>query len=241
MNQIMKKFEHPEFGSVRTVFISDEPWFVGSDVAAALQYKNARDALKKHVDEDDKGVAICDTPGGAQEMAVINESGLYSLILSSKLESAKRFKHWVTSEVLPDIRRTGGYTMLAAPTRPLTTDDYLEAARIVSKCTPVKLDIVLDLLSQGGFSVLKVREQKQQRCLLMVPEGISGFLDTLTPDELEGQATDRIYGQYAEWCAENDLRVCSKEVFSKHCCTTFGIRTKSARVEGKVKRVFTGR
>lgn len=110
MNDI-KIFENPEFGSVRTVMIDNEPWFVGKDVAQALGYSNTRDALNKHVDTEDKGVAKCDTPGGSQEMTVINESGVYALVFGSKLDSAKRFKHWVTSEVIPSIRKTGGYQL----------------------------------------------------------------------------------------------------------------------------------
>ena len=96
---------------VRTTIIDGEPYFVGKDVASVLGYSNPRDALAKHVDDEDKGVAKCDTLGGSQEMVVINESGLYSLVLSSKLETAKIFKRWVTSEVLPAIRKTGTYNL----------------------------------------------------------------------------------------------------------------------------------
>lgn len=108
MNNITT-FNHPAFGSVRAVSVNDEPYFVGKDVAEILGYSNPRDALSKHVDAEDKGVANCDTLGGTQELTVINESGLYSLILSSKLPKAKEFKRWVTAEVLPAIRKTGGY------------------------------------------------------------------------------------------------------------------------------------
>lgn len=104
-------FKNAEFGSVRTLTINDEPYFVGKDVAVILGYSNPRDALAKHVDDEDKGVAKCDTPGGVQDLTVINESGLYSLILSSKLQNAKKFKRWVTSEVLPAIRRHGIYAI----------------------------------------------------------------------------------------------------------------------------------
>ena len=105
-------FNSEEFGQVRTVEINGTPWFVGKDVADALGYKNTRDALINHVDADDKdGVEIPDAMGRNQCMAVINESGVYGLILSSKLPTAKRFKHWVTSEVLPSIRKTGGYNL----------------------------------------------------------------------------------------------------------------------------------
>lgn len=114
MNEITI-FNSQEFGNIRTVTIDGEPWFAGKDVAEALGYSNARDALSKHVDKEDKGVAKCDTPGGKQDLSIINESGLYALIFGSKLESAKRFKHWVTSEVLPAIRKTGGYQKQLSP------------------------------------------------------------------------------------------------------------------------------
>lgn len=108
MNKI-QVFENKEFGQVRSMTLNGSPWFVGRDVATALGYKNSRDALAKHVDEEDKDVAKRDTLGGEQEVIIINESGLYSLILSSKLPAAKRFKRWVTSEVLPAIHHTGEY------------------------------------------------------------------------------------------------------------------------------------
>lgn len=107
----LQVFNNAEFGSVRSLMVNGEPYFVGRDVAKILGYANPNDALAKHVDEEDKGVAKCDTLGGIQELTVINESGLYSLILSSKLPSAKRFKRWVTSEVLPAIRKHGVFVM----------------------------------------------------------------------------------------------------------------------------------
>lgn len=118
MENQVKVFESTEFGSVRTVEVGEVPYFVGRDVATILGYKNIRDAISNHVDEEDKGVAKCDTLGGTQEMVVINESGLYSLILGSKLPNAKKFKRWVTSEVLPTIRKHGMYAtdeLLANP------------------------------------------------------------------------------------------------------------------------------
>lgn len=108
MNAI-KIFENPQFGSIRTVAQDGEPWFVGKDVAGVLGYKNPQEAIRNHVDADDKGVSEILTPGGKQKLPIINESGLYSLILSSKLPTARAFKHWVTSEVLPSIRKTGQY------------------------------------------------------------------------------------------------------------------------------------
>lgn len=108
MNEL-QIFNHPDFGEVRTVTINDEPWFVGKDVAQVLGYKNPQEAIRTHVDPDDKGVSEILTPGGKQPLPIINESGLYSLILSSKLPGAKEFKRWVTSEVLPSIRKHGAY------------------------------------------------------------------------------------------------------------------------------------
>lgn len=107
---VFKNLVHPEFGELRTVEIDGEPWFVGKDVAAALGYNEPHKAIQRHVDKDD-GMKrpITDSTGRRQETWLINESGLYSLILSSKLPSAKEFKHWVTSEVLPSIRKNGAY------------------------------------------------------------------------------------------------------------------------------------
>ncbi len=115
MNEI-KIFNNEEFGQVRTILINNEPWLVGKDVAKALGYEDTVNAIKKHVDEEDKIVgcqnatpSITDSLGRSQYPTLINESGLYSLIFGSKLDSAKRFKHWVTSEVLPAIRKSGSY------------------------------------------------------------------------------------------------------------------------------------
>ena len=108
MNEL-RIFDNQEFGQIRVIDQNGDPWFVGKDVAEALGYSNSRKALSDHVDEEDKGVTKRDTLGGAQDMTIINESGLYSLILSSKLPSAKKFKRWVTSEVLPSIRKHGEY------------------------------------------------------------------------------------------------------------------------------------
>lgn len=107
-------FENPEFGNIRGLKIEGEPWFVGKDVAAALGYSDTAQAIRKHIDDEDKGVVESTTPGGKQNITIINESGLYSLMLKSKLPGAKKFKRWVTSEVLPSIRKTGAYSMPGA-------------------------------------------------------------------------------------------------------------------------------
>ena len=117
MNEL-QIFNSEEFGQVRTVAIDDEPWLVGKDVAVALGYENPQKALRDHVEIDDKKMGeqnvtpyILDSLGRKQYPTFINESGLYALIFGSKLESAKRFKHWVTSEVLPAIRKHGAYAV----------------------------------------------------------------------------------------------------------------------------------
>lgn len=102
-------FKNPEFGEIRTIEKDGEPWFVGKDVAAALGYEKPTDAVRKHVDVEDRGISKMETPSGAQETTIINESGLYSLVLSSKLPTAKKFKRWVTNEVIPSIRKHGAY------------------------------------------------------------------------------------------------------------------------------------
>ena len=102
-------FQNPEFGRVRIVEVNGEAWMVGKDVAEALGYKNPRQALASNVEVEDRGVHSVDTPSGEQEMTIINESGLYSLVLSSKLPNARKFRRWVTTEVLPTVRKHGAY------------------------------------------------------------------------------------------------------------------------------------
>ena len=107
MEQNMQIFENKQFGKIRTLEINGEVWFVGKDVATCLGYSNSRDALSKHVLSEDKDVANCDTPGGVHQMAIINESGLYSLIIGSRLPLARQLQRWITSEVLPTMGKIG--------------------------------------------------------------------------------------------------------------------------------------
>lgn len=119
MNEL-QIFNSEEFGDIRTVTIDNEPWFVGKDVATALGYKNTADAIGKHIDTDDKLTSQIAIAGQRRDVVVINESGVYALIFGSKLESAKRFKHWVTAEVLPSIRKTGSYQ------KPMTVAEQIQ-------------------------------------------------------------------------------------------------------------------
>ena len=108
MNEL-QIFNNEQFGEIRAVELNGEPWFVGKDVAQALGYEKPTDAVRKHVDAEDRGISKMETPSGKQDMTVINESGLYSLVLSSKLPNAKKFKRWITTEVIPSIRKHGAY------------------------------------------------------------------------------------------------------------------------------------
>ena len=133
---MMQIFKSETFGEIRTMTNEKgETFFVGKDVAMALGYSNTRKALQDHVDDEDKGVTNRDTLGGKQKMVIINESGLYSLILSSKLEQAKAFKRWVTSEVLPQIRKTGRYELGPKGLQLLATKaDYCDEVLLSVSC-----------------------------------------------------------------------------------------------------------
>lgn len=135
MNEL-EVFKNEEFGVIRIFKIAGEPWFVGKDVANILGYSNSRKTINDHVDDEDKGVTKCDTLRGKQNVTIINESGLYSLILSSKLPTAKRFKRWVTSEVLPALRKTGTYSMV-----PQT---YVEALRELADTVEQKEKLMIE-------------------------------------------------------------------------------------------------
>ena len=113
MNEITV-FQNEEFGDIRTVMLEGEPWFVGADVCRALKIRNNRDALSR-LDEDEKGAEFFDTPGGRQKMSIVNESGIYALAFGSRKPEAKAFKHWITHDVIPAIRKTGSYAPTLSP------------------------------------------------------------------------------------------------------------------------------
>lgn len=140
MKSEIEVFQNPDFGEIRTLAIDGEPWFVGKDVAERLGYSNPQKALRDHIDSEDKGVNETFTPGGIQEITIINESGLYSLILSSKLPKAKAFKRWITGEVIPSIRKTGAYGT--------NTENLFRCAEIMASCRPENLPQVMNIL--GG-------------------------------------------------------------------------------------------
>lgn len=166
MNEI-KIFTNEQFGRMRTVNQDGECWFVGKDVAEILGYKNPQEAIRTHVEDEDKGVSEILTPGGIQKMPTINESGLYSLILSSKLPAAKQFKHWVTSEVLPTLRKHQVYATPDTVEKILEDPDTIirillemkeERARRVKAEEQIRLDapkvLFADCVSQADTDIL---------------------------------------------------------------------------------------
>ena len=189
-----------ESNTVRITEIDGEAWFVGKDVAEILGYNNPQEAVRSHVDEDDKGVSEILTPGGRQKMPIINESGLYSLILSSKLPTAKKIKHWVTSEVLPTLRKTGSYDMESRRKRMSEFDQAMKHGREVYTSMGLrgkKLAVALDKIYRDylGFSALEragidpdAPDEKRERTPM--PEWKRRILDylkeneTITPQEL---------------------------------------------------------
>lgn len=182
MENQLQVFNNAEFGQVRTIVKNEEVWFVGKDVAEALGYSNTRDALTKHIDNEDRAdVAIHD---GRQNrsMIIINESGLYSLVFSSKLPSAKKFKHWVTREVLPSIRKTGSYSMKQQPvddTKKLRSEAMLLNARTrqakmwkeLSQMTTIKEYKEIAFAKAGnvlaGKEIFSLPEATEKHILLM--------------------------------------------------------------------------
>lgn len=183
-NQI-KVFENTEFGSVRTIEVNNEPYFVGKEIAEILGYSNTRDALSKHVDEEDKAtVAIYD---GSQNRNVtaINESGLYSLILSSKLPTAKKFKHWVTSEVLPSIRKHGVYA----------TDELLNNPDFAIK----------------AFTALKEERERRKQLESKVEQDKP---KVLFADAVETAQTSILVGDLAKLIKQNGVDIGQKRLFN---------------------------
>lgn len=181
MNE-MTVFQNPEFGQLRTTTIDSEPWWVGKDVAVALGYSNPQKAIRDHVDQEDRGVNDSFTVNGTMAI-LINESGLYSLILSSKLPSAKRFKHWVTSEVLPAIRKTGKYATDVVDR--LTPDDYIRAAGIVAKCNDRRLPVALKLLESAGIDGSLLMSQARPAPAEDEPKRIVQYgMERVTPEEM---------------------------------------------------------
>lgn len=187
-------FNSPEFGQVRTIQQNGEPWFVGKDVAEILGYKDTSDAMKKHVDIEDKLTRRFADSGQNREMYIINESGLYSLILSSKMPKAKEFKRWVTSEVIPAIRKTGKYEAMAQavpindePATDFTQlefDQRIRIAAIIASCRRERLPLVAKVLSldlEGMMPLMPAHITEAEQAAYRYISGVYDSLERDTP------------------------------------------------------------
>lgn len=192
MTDTLQTFSNTEFGNIRTLTIDFEPWFVGKDVATALGYERTDNALRRHVDDEDKLMHQISASGQNRNMIIINESGLYSLILSSKLPNAKKFKRWVTSEVLPAIRKTGSYSI--KPVERITTkDDYIRAASIVGSCRNERLPYVLSILAKAGLDIVQPGDIESGECTRLINTAINEYGLSMTAiGKLTGLHTTQI-------------------------------------------------
>ena len=192
MTDTLQTFSNTEFGNIRTLTIDFEPWFVGKDIAEALGYERTDNALRRHVDDEDKLMHQIGASGQNRNMIIINESGLYSLILSSKLPNAKKFKRWVTSEVLPAIRKTGSYSI--EPTERITTkDDYIRAASIVGSCRNERLPYVLSILAKAGLDIIQPGDTKSGECAKLINTAVNEYGLSMTAiGKLTGLHTTQI-------------------------------------------------
>ena len=196
MNNI-KIFESEEFGSIRATAINGEPWFVGKDIADKLGYENPQKALRDHVDDEDRIMgernvtpSITDSIGREQFPIFINESGIYSLILSSKLPSAKRFKRWVTSEVLPSIRKNGGYI---AGQETLTDEELLSKALLVAQNKIRERDALI----QKQAAVIEQQRPK-----------------TIFADAVSASKQSILIGELAKLICQNGVEIGQKRLFN---------------------------
>lgn len=182
MNEL-KIFENPEFGSIRTVVIDNEPWFVGNDVAKALGYKDTYSALRHNVDDEDKRLCPVGSTSGTQDTLVISESGLYSLIFGSKLEKAKEFKHWVTAEILPSIRKNGGY---------IQNQEQMTPEQIVANA----LIVANKIIAEKEAKIVEMRPKAEYFDNLVDSKLLTTFRDTAKELHIPPQ-------QFTRWLIDN--------------------------------------
>lgn len=219
-------FNSPEFGQVRTIQQNGEPWFIGKDVAEILGYSNTPKAIRDHVDDEDKLTERIVLSGQNREVAIINESGLYSLILSSKMPKAKEFKRWVTSEVIPAIRKTGKYEAIAQAVpindEPVTDftqlefDQRIRIAAIIASCRRERLPLVAKVLSldlEGMVPLMPAHITEAEQAAYRYISSVYDSLERDTPIQY-------FYTAYTKWCMEQSLLPLTKhgvtKVFKKY-------------------------
>ena len=250
----MTIFQNKEFGQVRTVTIDGEPWFVGKDVAVALGYSEPQKAIREHVESNDKmGVRNGQSPTGVESQNAtpyiiddmgrkqfpvwINESGLYALIFGSKLESAKKFKHWVTSEVLPAIRKNGAYI----PEEVMNQLVLLQKAIMdITKCftgiTERFEDITerleaLEASRKEPFTSDKITETTSDMDCSSYDEWIKD--NHLTKEKISAHPTTVVYESYVKYYSGNKLIGVGKKTFYKKLQKDFGFTKRKQKADGK--------
>lgn len=224
-------FNSPDFGQIRTIQQNGEPWFVGKDVAKILGYERADNAIRNHVDDEDKLMHQISASGQNREMYIINESGLYSLILSSKMPKAKEFKRWVTSEVIPAIRKTGKYEAMAQavpvddePATDFTQlefDQRIRIAAIIASCRRERLPLVAKVLSldlEGMMPLMPAHITEAEQAAYRYISGVYDSLERDTPIQY-------FYSSYTKWCMEQNLLPLTKHGVTKVLKKYFPVQT----------------
>lgn len=219
MNE-MQIFEREEFGQIRTTTVNGEPWFVAVDVCRALEISQNRNAVAR-LDDDEKGVRSMDTPGGLQQVTIINEPGLYTLVLGSRKPEAKAFKRWITHEVLPSIRKTGAYA---------TDSRLMEAAKLLANCrNPAAIPALVAVLSEyTGIDIeppAPVWDGANVDNLVLVRNWIETM--ALTVDDILNASTVDLRHSFTSWLQVNQLRVrLSSKTFCAVMRTIYGFDKK---------------
>ena len=222
-------FDSPDFGQIRTIQQNGEPWFVGKDVAKILGYERADNAIRNHVDDEDKLMHQISASGQNREMYIINESGLYSLILSSKMPKAKEFKRWVTSEVIPAIRKTGKYEAMAVPINDepatdftqLEFDQRIRIAAIIASCRRERLPMVAKILSLDFDEFTQLLPQNASDAEQLAYQYITSVYDSMQRDT----PIQYFYSSYTKWCMEQNLLPLTKHGVTKVLKKYFPVQT----------------
>ena len=224
-------FDSPDFGQIRTIQQNGEPWFVGKDVADILGYQNGSRDVNRHVDEDDRQNYQNGTFESNRGLTIINESGLYSLILSSKMPKAKEFKRWVTSEVIPAIRKTGKYEAMAQavpindePATDFTQlefDQRIRIAAIIASCRRERLQLVAKVLSldlEGMMPLMPAHITEAEQAAYRYISSVYDSLERNTPIQY-------FYSSYTKWCMEQNLLPLTKHGVTKVLKKYFPVAT----------------
>jgi hypothetical protein len=207
MNE-MQIFEKPEFGQIRTTTVDGEPWFVAVDVCRALEISQNRNAVAR-LDDDEKGVRSMDTPGGLQDVTIINEPGLYTLVLGSRKPEAKAFKRWITHEVLPSIRKTGAYA---------TDSRLMEAAQLLASCrNPAAIPALVAVLSEYTGVQIETPGPMWEGSKFDNLVHVRNWIETsnLKVEDMMSDPTTVLYHRFASWLNLNRLGV---RISSKAFC-----------------------